>query len=113
MAKVVDPKTRRWLTLEAQKVADADTGGVLHLAPVHKDLIAEWRRDAPQTVARLEASSLLTEAALVMWNRFDRAEREYRSAGMSPTDAREQAANDWLTLTGESLSPPQDAPITS
>ena len=73
MARLVDPKTRRWLEAEAQKVADAETGGRLFLSPAHKDLIARWRKESPEAVSRLEASNLLTQAALVLWDRWYRA----------------------------------------
>ena len=113
MQKLVDPKTRRWLEAEAQKVADAETGGRLFLAPVHKDLIARWRRESPEAVSRLEASNLLTQAALVLWDRWYRAMTDGLKAGMSQAEAQEQAARDWLDLSETSPLRRQDAPITS
>ena len=113
MARLVDPKTRRWLEAEAQKVAYAETGGRLFLSPAHKDLIARWRRESPEAVSRLEASNLLTQAALVLWDRWYRAMTDGLKAGMSPAEAQEQAARDWLDLSETSPLRRQDAPITS
>ena len=111
MARLVDPQTRRWLEAEAQKVADAETDGRLFLAPVHKDLIARWRQESPEAVSRLEASNLLTQAALVLWDRWYQAMTAGLKAGLSPADAQEQAARDWLDLREISLSRLQDDPI--
>lgn len=113
MAQVTDPQTRRWLEREAQAIADEETDGVLFLAPVHRDLLARWRKDAPEATARLRQAKVLKAAAIVLWDRFRKTEAANLQAGMAPTDAREDAESAWLTLSETSPLPPQDALITS
>jgi hypothetical protein len=53
-------------------------------------------------MARLEAQKVAVPLAHVLIDRMMNAETAYLRAGMGPTDATEQAEQDWLMLEPES-----------
>lgn len=75
-----------------------------------RDLIATWRRNRPKMAARLAEQGVLVAFAHLSAFRAGRAEKAYLEAGLPMTDAREQAAAEWLLQEPESeeeTSPPE------
>jgi hypothetical protein len=105
VSSLLEPTTMEedWFKIESRKLLPDEPG-----SPLETDVIATWRRTSPQMAARLEAAGALEAAAHVLVDRMLKAERVYEAAGMPPTDAREQAEQEWLMLEPESDADPLD-----
>lgn len=66
-----------------------------------KKLLESWGTQRPQMLADLRRLGVAEELAHVLRNREGEAVRELLKARMGPTDAREQAAREWLMLEPE------------
>lgn len=78
---------------------------VMHNRDLHRRILAAWRQDSPEFVARLEAAGLLHQAAFVAQERMWREEDRLLNAGYPVTDAREQAERTCLMLGPDRLEP--------
>jgi hypothetical protein len=95
---LLDLQFLTWVRQESAKLAELWPMG----SKVELDLLAHWRIHRPQMMARLEACQVADQLAHVLLDRMMNAQTEYLRAGMPPTDATEQAEQDWLMLEPES-----------
>ena len=71
-------------------------------SPAEKTVLAAWANSSPKMMADLgpEAAKAL---AHVLVDRKLKAQAAYEKAGMPPTDAVEQAEQEWLLLEPEEM----------
>lgn len=92
MSEMYDESFVRWVREESDRIAEEWPMGSIN----ERKLIEYWRTNRPKMVAGLEQHGAIEKLAHVLESRRAAAVREYIKAGMSPTDAREQAEKDWL-----------------
>lgn len=89
-------KLAMWARTESAKLAtDWPPGSVLE-----RRLLTYWKTNRPKMMA--DVGTAATPLAHVLVNRMLEANRQYVTAGMAPTDAREQAEREWLIQEPES-----------
>jgi hypothetical protein len=103
---VLDQKFLTWVRQESAKLAELWPMGDKR----EQELLAHWRIYRPQMMARLEAMKVAPQLAHVLLDREYQAFQQNLRAGMPPTDATEQAEQDWLMLEPESEDQPLDQP---
>jgi len=86
-----DQEFLHWLDQEAQKLHQQ---GWAPGSPSEVELVRHWKVWRPKMCQRLGPN--LPKLAFVLWFLADEARDEYLQAGWPPTDAREQAAKEWL-----------------
>lgn len=64
-----------------------------------------WEVNRPKMLAALRARKADAALAHVLVDRFLKAKAQYLKAGMPPTDAREQAEQEWLLREPEEARP--------
>jgi hypothetical protein len=101
---LLDLQFLTWVRQESDKLAELWPMG----SKVELDLLAHWRIHRPQMMAQLEAHKVAEKLAHVLLNRMYHAMKANLRAGMGPTDATEQAEQDWLMLEPESEDRPLD-----
>jgi hypothetical protein len=97
----------KWVKDKSQELAEEWPMG----GQAERNLMSHWRLNRPQMVARLERLGILQELAHVLENLRAQTVREYLDSGMGPTDAREQADQDWLLLDPEAPDSPEPDPL--
>lgn len=89
----------RWAKVEAAKALE--TEGLFLNRVLHEQILKTWELERPAMWARLQREGIATDLAWTLQAKASAAEDEYLKAGMTPTDAREQAQREWLLLTAE------------
>ena len=69
--------------------------------PLHQRILATWKADSPAMYLRLRTQGVLEAMAFVCQQRMWEEAARLRKAGMSVTDAREQAEREHLMLEPE------------
>ena len=87
-------KFRQWVKTQVTLFEEKTGLGVG--GPRETELINYWKDNRPKMTAKLNRMGILTETAYVLLNLADEAENKYLKAGMSLSDATEQANLDWL-----------------
>lgn len=95
-----NPEWERWIRAEAKKVLNDESQPGPNKDQI-KELLADWRENRPLMWKRLHGVVLARPLALVLQDRYWKAFWAYQKAGMPRTDAREQAAMEWLLTTPE------------
>lgn len=91
----------------AQEIRDQEIGFTV---PLDRQIKKAWEVLRPKMWARLVKQGLVDDLALVLQTAMWEADARYLKAGMSPTDAREQAEREWLMLEPEDEEDPADNP---
>lgn len=99
MAKV-SQSTVEWVN---RRVAEYASQGVVPGDPAEKKTLADWHRNRPQMLHHLKAAGIAEKMSFVVNQLYLEQLDKYVKAGMPPTDAREQAAKDWLMLGPEEI----------
>lgn len=91
-------ETVAWVNREAAQYAHQ---GLVPGAEDEKDAIRDWRQHRPMMWHRLGEWGILDKMAFVLSQKCQEAMNRYLTAGMPPTDAREQAVKEWMSLGPE------------
>jgi hypothetical protein len=94
----------QWIKRESQRIRDEEGKGNHRR---QAQMLAFWEQFRPRMWADLNRISPDAPAnlALILNFKMLEAEKQYRLAGMSPTDAMEQACQEWLLMEEEADEP--------
>lgn len=103
MSKIETLQVKMWALRESEKLEPVWPKG----CPAEKRVLAAWANHSPKMMAELGPDGAKA-LAHVLVDRKLKAQRQYEKAGMPPTDAAEQAEQEWLLLEPEDDEEAQD-----
>lgn len=101
----------KWAKAESRKLVEA--GEPAPGLPLEQWVLETWEAERPDLVTAMREWGALAQLAHVLVDRMVKAEAENLKAGLSPSDAKQEAAKDWLMFDPDATGPKELAAPTT